>query len=262
MIELVVCDLDGTLINSDLVGHKLSKEIIDLVKVLKERGIYFTIATGRETMAAKSIVEELELNCPYITFNGAQLTETDGTNIYGSYVNLGKWMNVIKEVDRIGGQVVVCEEDTAYALRLNERIRIFENKQKIKCDKIEIRNIPKIKTSKLLLLGDINRFKDIISKDHYLINNFELIQSEDDYLEIVNKGINKGEMVKELIRQMDIKGEVLSIGNHMNDLELLQAADIGVAVANATEELKSYADYITKGQFEQGVIETIKKFVL
>jgi hydroxymethylpyrimidine pyrophosphatase-like HAD family hydrolase len=69
-------------------------------------------------------------------------------------------------------------------------------------------------------------------------------------------------MVEKLIAHLNIKGEVLTLGNHMNDLELLQVADIGVAVANATEELKKFADYVTKGEYEKGVMESIEKFII
>ena len=50
------------------------------------------------------------------------------------------------------------------------------------------------------------------------------------------------------------------IGNHMNDLELLEESHVGIAVSNADENLKKHADYVTEGSFYEGVIEVINMF--
>ncbi len=261
MVQLVVSDLDGTLVNSDLEGYTVSNSIIDMVDRLQKNGVYFTIATGRETMAAKPTADLLSLSCPFITFNGAQLVSPHGEVLYGSYVDLSKWSSMIKKIDSLGGQVIVCEGNDAYCLRRSDRIKIFEEKQKITCSVIEHSRISKIKTSKLLFLGDTALFRSEIAQSTYLCENFELITSEDDYLEIVNKGINKGRMLKTLIEYLCIAGEVLTLGNHLNDLELLKEADIGVAVANAAEGLKQHADYIAQKAYHEGVIEAVDRFV-
>ena len=56
--------------------------------------------------------------------------------------------------------------------------------------------------------------------------------------------------------------EVLTIGDQNNDIDLVKAGGIGVAMGNATEELKSCADYITDTVENDGFVKAVEKFVL
>jgi hypothetical protein len=56
--------------------------------------------------------------------------------------------------------------------------------------------------------------------------------------------------------------EVIAIGDNVNDLEMVEYAGLGVAVANATDELKAVADYVTEAPISRGVEEVIERFIL
>ena len=56
--------------------------------------------------------------------------------------------------------------------------------------------------------------------------------------------------------------QTMACGDTQNDIDILQTAGIGVAVANATEDVKAAADYITLSNNESGVAHAIRKFVL
>ena len=88
------------------------------------------------------------------------------------------------------------------------------------------------------------------------------VKEEDDYFEIVQSNISKGSALKVLKNHLNIENlEIIAVGNHMNDKELLEVADVGFAVNNAVVGLKDIADYTTKEEYENGVIEIIKKFM-
>ena len=82
-------------------------------------------------------------------------------------------------------------------------------------------------------------------------------------MEIVASGCSKASGLTSLLEYLGItKEEVMAIGDHTNDMEVIQMAGIGVAVANAQEELKAVADYVTREERAEGVIEAIETFVL
>lgn len=82
-------------------------------------------------------------------------------------------------------------------------------------------------------------------------------------MEIVATGCSKATGVEKLIQYMGYTSdEVMAIGDHTNDIEVLQMVGLGVAVANAVPELCAVADYITEGERSSGVIEAINKFIL
>ena len=82
-------------------------------------------------------------------------------------------------------------------------------------------------------------------------------------LEVIAGDIDKGEALRYLLQRLGISpAQVLAMGDGGSDLPLLQAAGIGVAMANATESVKAGADYVTASCDEDGVALAIEKFVL
>lgn len=81
-------------------------------------------------------------------------------------------------------------------------------------------------------------------------------------MEIIKKDVSKGSALRKLKKHLGLKDEeVVAIGNHMNDKELIEEAFMGAAVANAVEGLKDIADFVTVGEYEEGVVEVIEKFL-
>jgi hypothetical protein len=80
--------------------------------------------------------------------------------------------------------------------------------------------------------------------------------------EIVASDANKKIGLSELCEMCNVAmDEVMAIGDNENDLEMLEAAGIGVAVGNAIEKVKNIADYICEANYTDGVVEAIHKFV-
>jgi Cof subfamily protein (haloacid dehalogenase superfamily) len=90
-----------------------------------------------------------------------------------------------------------------------------------------------------------------------------VVKSAPYFLEVLNKQAHKGAAVKNLAEHLGIKQEeVMAIGDNENDLTMVEYAGIGVAMANATENVKNAADVLTASNEEDGVAEVINKYVL
>ena len=74
MVKLVISDMDGTLIDRDEV---LPKKAVEMAHALREKGILFTIATGRVECMAEKYVQELDIQIPYIACNGVTIVQGD-----------------------------------------------------------------------------------------------------------------------------------------------------------------------------------------
>ena len=84
----------------------------------------------------------------------------------------------------------------------------------------------------------------------------------DQYLEVVPKGMSKGEAVVMLCRMLDVPVEnSVAVGDAANDLSMIAMAGIGVAMANGTAEVKAIADYITlRDNNHDGIAEVVERF--
>ncbi|MDR2940336.1 MAG: HAD-IIB family hydrolase [Clostridiales bacterium] len=83
-------------------------------------------------------------------------------------------------------------------------------------------------------------------------------------LEFTNLEVSKGVGVKFVsdLLHIDLK-DVIAVGDNQNDVPMIKATGLGVAVSNAVDELKEAADYITKNDCDHGAIkEVIEKFIL
>ena len=70
MIELIVSDMDGTLLNEKM---KVSETNAKAIKAAIDKGIHFMFATGRGFTEAQPLLQEVGINCSFITLNGAQV---------------------------------------------------------------------------------------------------------------------------------------------------------------------------------------------
>lgn len=261
---MVVSDLDGTLVDSDCPGYVLSKDLIEAVRLFREAGKLFTIATGRPESTSINVAKELELDIPYIAYNGAMILDSEGKRIYSAEFELNQWRGFLHNVRQIGATVLLYMNGGVYYLDYTERVKIYEHKERTKCIQAEDGVLDKnLKVNKILLIGNVQELKkywdnvvgSLKSKCRYTI-------SEHNYMEIIRQDVSKGAALRYLKKYLKLKdNEVVGIGNHMNDLELLEESHIGIAVSNAEEELKKAANYVTEGSFHEGVIEVIKKYI-
>ena len=88
-------------------------------------------------------------------------------------------------------------------------------------------------------------------------------QSMKHNLEVMNKGVTKGNAVRILAQMYGInREEIIAIGDNENDISMIEYAGLGIAMGNAEELLKRAADHVTGDYQEDGVAEAIEKFIL
>jgi hydroxymethylpyrimidine pyrophosphatase-like HAD family hydrolase len=89
------------------------------------------------------------------------------------------------------------------------------------------------------------------------------VQSEPVYLEILPPGISKGTAMEAMLAALEIStAETIAVGDNWNDLEMIEAAGLGVAMGQAPEGVRARADYVCGTAEEEGVREVIQRFVL
>lgn len=88
-----------------------------------------------------------------------------------------------------------------------------------------------------------------------------IYRSEPFFIEIVPKGVDKGDSLRRLMEHMGIPREdVVCCGDGFNDISMIQYAGVGVAMGNAQQEVKAAADYVTATNDEDGIAQVIDRF--
>jgi hypothetical protein len=263
--KLIAIDMDDTLLSDELV---LPKEVKRVITKAINKGVRVTIATGRMYSSALPYIQQLELDIPIITYNGALIKEAiSGEVLYHRPVLVDLAKRVSNLAMREGWHLNIYLDDLLYVNKLGDEAKIYEEISGIKPILIngEGEDLLTDSPTKLLIVGeDLEQTTRILTKmDKIFGDRLNITRSKDRFVEIMQKGVSKGIALNDLAADFGIKREeVMAIGDSLNDLEMIEYSGLGVAVANASKEVKELADHITRSNEEGGVAEAISKFVL
>ena len=285
MIKLIASDMDGTLLNHN---HKIPKENVKLINFAKNQGIEFVVATGRAYYEALPALNEENISCDVISFNGGIVYDKNGNIISITPMvtkDLYYTIEILKSFD-ISYQLYT--KNTIYTRSIETDINAYidlirsngyepdvehlraEAQQKLDLGYItEVDNIelylneeenPPIKI--IAISNDISKLKNatkLLSEN----TNISVTSSGANNIEIMHKNATKGEALKEIAKIYGINLEnTVAIGDNLNDQAMLGIVGYSVAMKNGNTILKEQAKYVTeKTNSEGGVADTIFKLI-
>lgn len=264
-VRLIVSDVDGTLTNGDdCVGSKT----LEYIPKLKEKGVYFTFATQRMHSSIIKIAEQLKIDIPIITVNGALIQDLKGNVLYKSVINPDYVRKSIFYAERYFVRIALCctneivytENNSVLAdfmRRIGTEYKLVESYEPYVNDVLEIimmgndKNIVKYIQKKLNF-----PFKFYVNAKYFRASSTLGIYS----LEIRKPRINKKTAIKKLTRHLKVKkSQVAVIGDWYNDRELFEFGGTNIALKNSVAELKNLAHYVVdKDNEEDGVGEFLE----
>lgn len=261
--KLIAIDLDDSLLGSDLAISTTNKKAIrDVVA----QGTIVTIATGRMLKAAIPFVEQLELDVPVITYQGAMIVHSRTKEIlYDCPVPLRYAQEIVSlaHKEQIHAQVFI--DDEYYFEYNNQYSQLYYQISHIHGKEVGLLAtfLTKVPT-KVLLIDTPEKIREMgIRMKVRFKDELEVAISKPNYLEFTHPAATKGNAVEFLAKSLEISREqVIAIGDSYNDISMIQYAGIGVAMGNAPDEVKAAADYITGDNNSDGVAQVIQKLVL
>ena len=285
MIKLIASDMDGTLLNHN---HKIPKENVELINYAKNQGIEFIVATGRAYYEALPALNEENINCDVISFNGGIVYDKNG-NIISITPMLPKdlyyTIEILKSFD-ISYQLYT--KNTIYTKSIETDINAYidlirsngydpdvEHLRAEAQQKLDVGYITEVENIELYLNEKENPPIKIIaiSNDISKLENAAKLLSENksisvtssgaNNIEIMHKNATKGEALKEIAKIYGINLEnAVAIGDNLNDQAMLDIVGYSVAMKNGNTILKEQAKYVTeKTNSEGGVADTIFKLI-
>ncbi|WP_156010916.1 Cof-type HAD-IIB family hydrolase [Streptococcus ruminantium] len=265
-IKLIALDLDGTLLTSDKRISEANKEAIARAR---QQGVYIVLTTGRPLQAIGTFLEELDLlgeNQYSITFNGGLVQENTGCILDKTGFSIEDVRAIRQVTNDLDLPLDVLYGGDVYSLP-SAHASLY-----LTCNPL----LNKILITDETMPEDFvyNKAVSAVAADFLdeqipkipveLYERFEIFKSRDILLEWSPKGVHKANGLAKLIGHLGIKqSEVMACGDEGNDLSMIEWAGLGVAMANATDEIKSVARVVLpKSNDEDGIAWAIKKYVL
>ncbi|NLJ93990.1 MAG: HAD family phosphatase [Clostridiaceae bacterium] len=261
---LVFSDIDGTILNTT---HQLTIELIDWMKNEKPNQVHFVLASARPPIAMFEIHQQLGLDTPIASFNSALIINPNTNEIIHSQgFSVKKAQEIYQAAQDFSAEISVnVFSGTRW---LVDKIDYWvQQEMDITNVKASVMNI----TDFLQSVDEVHKILCMANKE--ILDNFtiylanlgftglSLTRSKPTYLEIVNEQVSKHKGLFILQDYYDIDhNQTYAIGDHFNDLAMIQAANIGIAMGNAPQDVKNNAQYITKSNDENGAYEALKHF--
>lgn len=285
MIKLVVCDLDGTLFNSNMT---VSDTNTQAVKNAQNNGIEFLIATGRAPRESRSILKDADLNTGFINLNGALVFNEEGKLIVKHSISTNKAIQIVNLLHNAGFYFEIVTEKQVYSENLEQRITNvahlmvdlnplldFRQAVAISASNKTITNMKQVPSfTKLLSDPKIEVMKFIVfdSRGHEAfadvkeeiakLGDLVVTSSSSSNIEINAVKAQKGLALLDYAKLKNIKqNEIAAIGDNLNDESMIRAAGVGVAMGNAIPLIKDIAQVTTKNNNEDGVAYILNQFV-
>ncbi|HHV65762.1 MAG TPA: HAD family phosphatase [Peptococcaceae bacterium] len=263
MIKLIATDLDGTLLTED---WRISPRNIQAVRQALAQGIKVTLATGRMAAATRGYARELGLDVPLITYHGALIEQAgSGEVLYRKVVPVDLAAEIVEYLLRKDIHNQIFLKDRVFVRKANKYSEFYSRMAGLKVEEADFAKLLAKEpegVEKILCIGEkevLQRAKEELKETYG--EKLHFTSSSDQFMDMLHPEVNKGTALKALAEQWGIEpGEVMALGDSINDKEMLTYAGLGVAMGNAHPELKKIAGYITAPYWEDGVAQAIEKF--
>ncbi len=266
--KILFTDLDETLLNHD---KSISKENRAAIARMLELGHDFVLMTGRPIATGRLAVKELNLSfprCYMVAYNGAVVYDCVADRVLAERtLPMEVAKEIILEAKNADIYVQTYEQDTILAERHSKELDFYLRNARMKYrlgDNVFVRLEQEPHKVMLINVDQPERLLQFQEEHPELRERSNCFFSYNEYLEYCPKDTDKGSGLKYISKFLNVPIEnTVAVGDERNDIPMIQAAHVGVAVKNGHEDLKDAADYVTEHDNEHGAIaEIIEKFIL
>lgn len=277
MYKLIFFDIDGTLLTD---RKKIPDSARKAIQNLKSKGIIPVIATGRAPFRIDEILASLDIQT-HITLNG-QYVVHEGEVIHQNPLSVDSVKRLALAAETNKQRIAFCGSDEI----LGTSMVTFGQKGLLKKMIQQVPIAPPKKVMQLLMryIGSSKRVKPVLP--HYYEDRIIyqcIIHTTEEYdtfyqeafpdchftrwnpysVDVISKGMSKAVGIRKLIEHIGIDiSETVAFGDGLNDIEMLQAVGMGIAMENGRTELKEIADDITASPENHGILKGLQKLNL
>lgn len=252
--RLAAIDLDETLLGPD---HRMSARNARAVRALAERGVVCVIASGRMHEATLRFSEELGLDAPIISYNGAMVRQpTTGEVWHHVRVPAEPAAEVIRFCAERGHHLNYYLNDHLYVAARGPWAELYLRQTGSPMETVgDLRPYCGTEPTKMILIDAEETTDRLLERFRaHLGDALYITKTNPQYLEFMNPTASKGAALALVAERLGIsREETIAFGDGNNDLPMIRWAGMGVAMGTAKPHVRAAADYLAPPYDEDGL---------
>ncbi len=270
-IRALFLDIDGTLVG---MAESVSPGVAASVAAAQAQGCHVVLCTGRTRFRALPILEALGKPYGYLVASNGSVAAHAGSEIlYRHLMPVPLALEVVRAIVAVGSEPYVFE-DSDIPGREGARVLYHPEKPVGRWADVPryqpyariLEELP-FEPVSVSAFGPPERIRPLAEQlQTRLAGAVSIVRSGSEWnwgIEIYVPGISKQVGIEYIARHLGVKQEeTMAVGDHLNDIEMLRWAGVGVAMGNSLPEVCAAADYVTSSFQKDGVARAIERFVL
>ncbi len=261
--DLLVCDLDGTLIDH---SGLLDPDLVAAVRRAADRGLLISLATGRMPAATDRYRDGLGIRAPIIYYNGALLRDPlSGEDLLSLTLPRGVLRHAYEIIAHAPVHPLFYRDDQLFCLEQSLPVRTYCDEEGLRAEVVpEPADFLSLGAFvKSLLIGHPAALPLVREELEAVVGEgAKLLRTRSNYLEVVPSAASKGRALARLADHLAVPLErVVAVGDQENDLEMIQAAGMGIAMPHAPEFVRAAADRVAPEPGAGGLLALFRELL-
>lgn len=268
--QLVLSDIDGTLINDQ---HQLPAAVIDAVQEYNAAGGHFVLASARPALGMTAIADKLQIDLPLVTLNGGLIVQTHRAD--NSFTTLYEQPLPEHAAATIYDLIHVRQLPVSINVHVNTHWYVDQHEYWSNQEAAILNFQPEITDLNALVHGNRPVHKILCMAEPDVIDQLDAMLRHQDnldlsisrskltYLEITARGVSKQSALRHLASMLNVPlANTMAIGDGENDLPMMQAAGLAVAMGNALPTVAAAIPTKVASNNDAGVAEALRKYAM
>ena len=264
--KLIAMDLDGTLNNDQKVITEKTKAAL---MAAQKAGIRLALASARPSpglFKERDILRLQDHQGILMSYNGGRIVDAQTGNVlFETSMDIAETKQVLRQLEKLPVTPILDDGVQFYVTDKNGYKVDYECKNNnMVCQEVgnlaDFLNFAPVKILMSVQPEELSQVQRTIAE--LLPDSLTVVQTAAFYLEVIPKVINKGQGIRDICSVLGIDpSEVISFGDAANDIPMLRAAGMGVAMGNAAEAVKAAADMVTLSNNDDGIAAALEKLL-
>lgn len=264
--QLIAMDLDGTLNNDK---KQITEKTRSALMQAQQQGIRLVLASARPSPGLYRERDALRLQDHggvLMSYNGGRIVDAaTGRVLFETAMDIELTRQILRQLEKLPVTPILDDGKQFYVTdRHGFKVEYECKNNNMECTEVEnLADFLSFAPIKILMSVQPEILPQIQQRiAEFLPDSLTVVQTAPFYLEIIPNTIDKGQGIRDICRTLGIFATaVIAFGDAENDIPMLQAAGMGVAMGNATEPVKAAADYITLSNNHDGIAAALEKFI-